>query len=234
MSREPGTPAAHDPPRDRTALIVLAKAPLPGRSKTRLCPPCTYAQAADIAHAALADTLAVARCVPASRHVLAIDGPAQGWERLGFDLIRQRGDGLDERLAAAFDDVGGPALLIGMDTPQLTAGLLDHALRTLARPGVDAVLGPAFDGGYWCIGLRHSNAPAFCGVPMSAADTGLAQLRRLRELRLRVATLPALQDVDRFADALQVAAAVPGSRFAGAVAAVSAGIGDLAAAGAPA
>lgn len=234
MNREPITRAAHDPPRDPPALIVLAKAPIPGRSKTRLCPPCTPTQAADLAHAALADTLAVARSVPASRHVLAIDGPAQAWGRLGFDLIRQRGDGLDERLAAAFDDVGGPALLIGMDTPQLTAGLLEHALRTLGRPGVDAVLGPAVDGGYWCIGLRHSTAAAFRGVPMSAADTGSAQLRRLRELRLGVATLPALRDVDRFADALHVAAAVPGSRFAQAVAGVAAGIGDLAAAGASA
>lgn len=202
------------------ALVVLAKAPLPGRSKTRLCPPCTPVEAARLAAAALADTLAVARSVPAARHVLVIEGPADSWRGFGFDVIPQRGAGLDERLAAAFADVGGPALLIGMDTPQLTERLLSYALRTLARPGVDAVIGPAADGGYWSIGLRRSLPAAFIGVPMSVATTGRAQRLRLRELGLNVAELPALRDVDRFEDAVAVAAAIPGSRFAAALGAV--------------
>jgi rSAM/selenodomain-associated transferase 1 len=202
------------------ALVVLAKAPLPGRSKTRLCPPCTPVEAARLASAALADTLAVARSVPAVRHVLVIEGSADAWLGFGFDVIPQRGSGLDERLAAAFEDVGGPVLLIGMDTPQLTGRLLSDALRTLERPGVDAVIGPAADGGYWCIGLKRSLPAAFIGVPMSAATTGRAQRRRLRELGLRVAELPTLRDVDRFEDAVAVAAAIPGSRFAAALEAV--------------
>ncbi len=61
----------------------------------------------------------------------------------GFEVIPQRGDGLGERLAAAFDDVSPPALLVGMDTPQLTPRLLLDGMRALAEHGVDAVLGPA-------------------------------------------------------------------------------------------
>jgi rSAM/selenodomain-associated transferase 1 len=202
------------------ALAVLAKAPLPGRSKTRLCPPCTPVEAARLASAALADTLSVARSVPAARHVLVIEGSPDAWLGFGFDVIPQRRGGLDERLAAAFEDVGGPALLIGMDTPQLTRRLLSEALCALERPGVDAVIGPAADGGYWCIGLRRSLPAAFIGVPMSAATTGRAQRLRLRELGLRVAELPTLRDVDRFEDAVAVAAAIPGSRFAAALEAV--------------
>ena len=203
------------------ALAVLAKAPLPGRSKTRLCPPCTPVEAARLASAALADTLAVARSVPAARHVLVIDGPADAWLGFGFEVMPQRGRGLDERLAAAFEDVGGPALLIGMDTPQLTGRLLSDALGALEHPGVDAVIGPAADGGYWCIGLRRSLPEAFIGVPMSAATTGRVQRLRLRELGLRVAELPTLRDVDRFEDAVAVAAAIPGSRFAAALEALA-------------
>jgi rSAM/selenodomain-associated transferase 1 len=202
------------------ALVVLAKAPLPGRSKTRLCPPCTPIEAAQLASAALADTLAVARTVPAARHVLVIEGSADAWLGYGFDVIPQRGGGLDERLAAAFEDVGGPALLIGMDTPQLTGRLLSDALYALEQPDVDAVIGPAADGGYWCIGLKRSLPAVFIGVPMSAATTGRAQRLRLRALGLRVVELPTLRDVDRFEDAVAVAAAIPGSRFAAALEAV--------------
>jgi glycosyltransferase A (GT-A) superfamily protein (DUF2064 family) len=87
-------------------------------------------------------------------------------------------------------------------------------------PAVDAVLGPAPDGGYWAIGLRRANADVFRGVPMSDVRTLASQHGRLRALGLRTVELPQLRDVDRFEDAIQVAAQVPGSRFAAAVAAV--------------
>ncbi len=70
----------------------------------------------------------------------------------GFEVIAQRGGGLDERLAHAFDDVGGPALLIGMDTPQVTPALLSTRALRLAGASADAVLGAAPDGGYWALG----------------------------------------------------------------------------------
>ena len=193
-------------------LIVLAKAPVAGRAKTRLCPPCTPQRAADLARAALADTLDAVLVTPVARRVIALDGEPGDWLPAGFDVVAQRGGGLDERLAAAFDDVGGPALLIGMDTPQVSPALLTRALDALR--GADAVLGLAPDGGYWAIGLRRPAGAVFKGVPMSREDTGARQLARLREHGLRVAALPALRDVDVIADAHAVAALVPEGRFA--------------------
>jgi rSAM/selenodomain-associated transferase 1 len=203
-------------------VIVLAKAPVPGRVKTRLCPPCTPDDAARLARAALEDTLEVVGALGGRTPVLAFDpgpqeppAPVRGAD--GCIVIRQRGHGLDERLAAAFADVGGPALLVGMDTPQVTPALLADAAARLVEPGVDAVLGPAVDGGYWAVGLRTPTDAAFLGVAMSTERTGLAQRERLVGLGLRVATLPVLRDVDTAADALAVAADIPGSRFARAV-----------------
>lgn len=196
------------------ALVVIAKAPAPGRSKTRLCPPCTPEQAAALAEAALRDTLATVAATPASRRILALEGEPDGWLPPGFDLHSQRGDGLGERLGNALDAVGGPALVVGMDTPQLSPALLRLAARRLAQPGVDAVLGPAFDGGYWTIGLRRPDTAAFEGVPMSSERTCAAQRARLAVLGLRTAELPALRDVDTIADAAAVARDHPATGFA--------------------
>jgi uncharacterized protein len=194
-------------------LIVIAKAPAPGRSKTRLCPPCTPEQAARLAEAALVDTLAAVVATPATRRVVVLDGEPGAWLPDGCDVVAQRGGGLDERLADAFEDVGGPALLIGMDTPQVTPGLLRSAMRRLER--VDAVLGLALDGGFWALGLRRPDRSLLVGVPMSVAHTGREQRARLRGLR--VAMLPPLRDVDRIDDARAVAGEVPGGRFAAAL-----------------
>jgi hypothetical protein len=205
----------------RTRLVVLAKAPVPGRVKTRLCPPCTPEQAAALARAALQDTLDAAAATDAADHFLALDGSAAGWLPEGWTVTPQRGAGLDERLAAAFADAAGPALLIGMDTPQVTPELLRRALAELERPGTDAVLGPASDGGYWAIGLRRPDPRVFLGVPMSLRHTAEAQLDRLGQLELRWRSLPTLRDVDDIADARAVAAACPGGRFARVLAEVS-------------
>lgn len=199
----------------RPALLVIAKAPRPGAVKTRLVPPCTPAQAAALARAALADTLAAAAAVcGASRVVLALDGDPAGIVPDGIEVVPQADGTLDRRLAGAFEAVGGPALLIGMDTPQVGAGELDDALVTLCRPGVDAVLGPAPDGGFWAIGLRRPGPDAFVGIPMSTPRTGRLQHRRLVERGDRVELLAVRRDVDDFEDALAVAAEAPGSRFA--------------------
>jgi hypothetical protein len=197
--------------------IVMAKAPVPGRVKTRLCPPCTPEEAALVAEAALIDTLFAALSSSAERVVLALDGEPGPWLPPGVDVIRQRGAGFDERLVAAWCDVGGPALQIGMDTPQVTPAHLDLARAALDAPGADAVLGPAVDGGWWCIGLRRADPAVFRGIPMSRPDTGARQMARLRELGLRTATLPGLRDVDTIADARAVAELAPDTRFAAAV-----------------
>jgi hypothetical protein len=195
-------------------LIVIAKAPAAGRSKTRLSPPLSPEGAAALAAAALEDTLEAATACAAWRRVLALDGDAGGWVPRDFELIDQRGDGLGERLASAFEDVGGPALLIGMDTPQVSAALLDHAFAKLAQPETDAVIGPALDGGYWAIGFERPVPGVFAGVPMSSDRTCEAQLARLGAAGLRTELLPAQRDVDLIADARVVAQLAPSSRFA--------------------
>ena len=199
---------------DAVALLVIAKEPLPGRAKTRLTPPCTPAQAALLAEAALRDTIDAVEATAAARKILIFEGDANRYLRKTFEVIPQRGHGLAERLAAAFDDVGGPALLVGMDTPQLTAKLLTDAIQALAQPHIGAVLGPALDGGYWCIGLKEPDRRAFEHVPMSEHSTGIRQRTRLRELGLRVHDQPMLRDIDTIEDAIAVAAAYPKTHFA--------------------
>src|SRR5262245_54786607 len=176
-------------------IVVVAKAPRPGRVKTRLCPPCTPRQAATLAGAALADTVDVVASTSAVRRVLLLDGgyqPPAGWV-----VVAQHGGGLADRLAKGFVDTaygGAGTLLIGMDTPQVTPALLHEVACGLSHS--DAVLAPAVDGGWWALALR---VPAWgrllADVPMSCADTGRHTLRALRAGGLSVSTGPSLRDV---------------------------------------
>jgi rSAM/selenodomain-associated transferase 1 len=209
-------------------VIVIAKEPVPGRVKTRLTPPFTPQDAASLATAALADTLAAVTATPVIRHVLALDGAPGDWLPAGFDVIAQRGGGLDERLAAAFADTYAslqvPMVLIGMDTPQVSRDLLAEAAESLVLGEADAVFGPAADGGFWLLGLRRPDRSLLAGVPMSRPDTGLHQLGRLTSAGLRMAMMPELTDVDTVREAELVAAVIPGSRFAAAFAVATEGL----------
>ncbi len=206
------------------ALVVIAKAPVAGRSKTRLCPPCTPGEAAQLAEAALADTLVATRGSNASRRVLVLEGPPDDWMVDGFEVIEQRCGGLGERLAGAFEDVGGMSLVIGMDTPQVTSALLNRCMARLEERSVDAVLGHALDGGYWAIGLKEPQPGVFEGVPMSTPFAGVVQAQKLSDLRLRWRELPSLRDVDHFEDAIAVAQQRPGSHFSSTLAEVRTGV----------
>ena len=188
----------------RHHVLVMAKEPRPGRVKTRLCPPCSPAEAAAVAEAALADTLAaVARC-RARRKVLALDGRPGPWLPPGFEVIPQRGRDFNERLANAWSDTGGAGIQIGMDTPQVSAAELDALLAGLDR--TDAVLGHAVDGGWWVIGWRAADPSAmFSGIPMSTPETGRAQEFRIRSLGLRLHRAQPLCDIDTIDDLLAVA-----------------------------
>jgi len=214
------------------ALLVLAKAPEAGRVKTRLCPPLTLADAADLAAAALLDTLGAMRAVAGGRIVVALAGRLSAAARAaelagelrGVATRHQRGPDLGHRIAAAHGDVacllpGRPVLQLGMDTPQVEPALLTEAAGPLRRGTVDAVLGPAADGGWWALGLRDPRAAvAIAGVPTSRDDTGERTAHALRTAGLRVGLLPELTDVDTAADAAVVARLAPGTRFAAAVA----------------
>jgi glycosyltransferase A (GT-A) superfamily protein (DUF2064 family) len=205
-------------------VLVVAKAPEPGRAKTRLAATVGDLVAADIAAAALLDTLDAVTDTPVAARVVALTGDldaaaggAQIRHRLeSFTVIEQRGAGFADRLANAHADSaqGLPVLQIGMDTPQVTAALLaDCARRLLQAP---AVLGPARDGGWWVLGVQ-SPAMAEClrTVPMSQPDTGELTLKALRDNGIDVEPVELLDDFDIADDIAAVRDACgPDSRFA--------------------
>ena len=217
----------------------MAKSPVPGAVKTRLCPPLSPAQAATAAAAALLDTMDAieefaAHDHPRTADVLALSGqltaapqgPAiAGRLAIGRRWVRkpQRGNGLAERLINAHADVfamtgGDHVLQIGMDTPQISASLLAQCAELLNPTDVDAVLGLADDGGWWALGAKDPKAAqALRGVAMSTSSTGLHTLQALQRAQLRVALLPRLRDVDTIDDAEHVANLLPTSRFAAAL-----------------
>ncbi|MBE1500773.1 glycosyltransferase A (GT-A) superfamily protein (DUF2064 family) [Amycolatopsis lexingtonensis] len=215
-------------------LLVVAKAPVPGLAKTRLCPPATPAQSAEIAAAALLDTLDAVCAVPGAAPVVALTGDLSAAARASeisralrrTTVVPQRGRDFGARLANAHADAaavhaGLPVLQIGMDTPQVTPESLAAAAAPVRHGGHDSVLGPAADGGWWALGLAEPrHARVLASVPMSRDDTGERTLRALGGCGLRPATAARLSDVDTMADALEVAAACPDGRFARAVAAV--------------
>ncbi|MFE9560608.1 DUF2064 domain-containing protein [Streptomyces sp. NPDC006487] len=192
-----------------TTLLVIAKEPVPGRVKTRLTPPFTPVEAAALAEAALADTLAAVAAAPARRRVLVLEGRPGPWLPPGFEVLPQCAGSLDLRLAAAFGACDGPALLIGMDTPQVTPELL-----SVDWSQYGAWFGPAVDGGFWALGLAVPDPALLRGVPMSVPGTGAAQYERLRAAGLRTGRLPVLRDVDTAEDAGPVAAQAPAGAFA--------------------
>lgn len=207
--------------------LVVAKAPEPGRAKTRLAKTVGERAAAEIAAAALLDTLDAVADTPVAVRVVALTGDldaacggAEIRRRLGdFTVIGQRGDEFADRLANAHADAGEvsaglPVLQIGMDTPQVTADLLTDCARTLL--GAQAVLGQACDGGWWILGLRDP-AAAEClrGVPMSQSDTGELTAQALRDNGIDVVAVERLADVDVVDDIAGVRdSCAPSSRFA--------------------
>jgi uncharacterized protein len=205
-------------------LLVVAKAPEPGRAKTRLAATVGDRVAADIAAAALLDTLDAVAAAPVAARVVALAGDLDAAagateirQRLGsFTVIEQRGDDFADRLANAHADSadGYPVLQIGMDTPQVTADLLTGCARRLLE--APAVLGLACDGGWWVLGVR-TPAMAEClrGVPMSRPDTGELTLKALRDNGIDVASVERLADFDVVDDVAAVRDACGrASRFA--------------------
>lgn len=199
----------------RFCLLIMAKSPVPGQVKTRLCPPLSAEEAADVAAASLLDTLDAALSTPGAVPVVALAGVVRrGDVRDALAecvVIPQRGWTFAERLVHAHADIarfGMPVLQIGMDTPQVTSSLLASCAEF-----EEAALGFALDGGWWALGLRDPrHAEVLRNVPMSRADTGVRTLDALRGLKTR--TLPILSDVDTMVDARAVAAWAPHGRFA--------------------
>ena len=205
-------------------LLVVAKAPEPGRAKTRLAATVGDRVAAEIAAAALLDTLDAVAATPVAARVVALTGEldaaagaADIRRRLeSFTVIGQRGDDFADRLANAHADAadGQPVLQIGMDTPQVTDELLASCARRLLQ--AQAVLGLACDGGWWVLGLQTpATAECLRSVPMSQPDTGELTLKALRDNGIDVCPVEVLSDFDIVDDVAEVREACdPVSRFA--------------------
>lgn len=205
-------------------VLVVAKAPVAGRVKTRLGADVGDAAAAELAAAALLDTVTVCRAgFDPDACLLALAGDLSDAVR-GDEIARvvadwrvapQRGATFAERLGNAHVDVppGGPVVQVGMDTPQVTTGQLHEVAAGLEAH--DAVLGPAEDGGWWVLGLRTPAAAAVLhDVPMSTPTTYDDTRAALVGAGLDVGVTTMLRDVDTVADAEAVASAAPAGEFA--------------------
>ncbi len=207
-------------------ILVVAKAPVPGLAKTRIAGEVGDAAAAELAAAALLDTLdvAVGAGMPVVVALTGDLGRSARSEEIegalsGLRVVPQIGATFGERLAQAHldADAGHGVVQVGMDSPQLRADDLTEAAGLLGDH--PSVLGPAEDGGWWLLGVRRgADASALATVEMSTASTG----QHTREvLPGPTALIRTLRDVDTWEDARVVADEVPHSRFADAVAAVS-------------
>jgi glycosyltransferase A (GT-A) superfamily protein (DUF2064 family) len=207
-------------------VLVVARAPVPGLAKTRLAAAVGDRIAAEIAAAALLDTLDAVAAAPVPVRVVALCGELDGAvdaaeirDRLAsFAVVPQRGNDFADRLANAHADAaavdGRPVLQIGMDTPQVSSELLADCARRLVE--APAVLGLARDGGWWALGVR-TPALAEClrDVPMSQPNTGALTLKAVRSNGISVSLLGELTDFDFVEDVAVVREGCPpGSRFA--------------------
>lgn len=207
------------------AVLVVAKAPVPGLAKTRLAATVGDQAAASIAAAALLDTLDTVAAAPVQARVVALTGHLEQAHAAseirdllrGFTVIEQRGRDFAERLANAHADAaaatGLPVVQIGMDTPEVTGELIEDCAAALL--GTDAVLGMAADGGWWMLGVRHpAMAQCLVDVSMSRSDTGAVTLAALRDSGVTVLQVCEIPDVDTVDDVETVRRMCrPDSRF---------------------
>ncbi len=185
------------------ALLVIAKRPAPGQTKTRLTPPLSPEQAAQLYECFLKDTLDVARAVPGVTRLInyAPLDKAEYFAQLApdFGRVPQIGESLGERLDNALTHCliergFRRAVITDSDSPTLPARYLAQAFECLEH--ADVVLGPCADGGYYLIGLKQPQPRLTREVPMSTPNVLRDTLALAAQLNLRAALLPAWYDVD--------------------------------------
>ncbi len=189
------------------ALAVMTKAPRAGQVKTRLVPPLTLAEAAQLNACFLRDTAdAITEATSHIARGIAVYTPVGAEEMYSdilprdFELLSQRGNGFGERLAAASEDllqIGfGSVCLIDSDSPMVSSKIYAKAARLLSVQGDRIVLGPADDGGYYLIGLKKNHRRLFEEIDWSTHDVLKQTVERAAELNLAVEFLPVSYDVD--------------------------------------
>jgi rSAM/selenodomain-associated transferase 1 len=197
-------------------LLVVAKQPAPGQTKTRLCPPLTHDQAADLYDCFLQDTLNIMRKVPDVRCVIGyLPDDAQGYFRQlapDMGLTCQRGASLGERLDHLLTEalLGGSqrAVVMDSDSPTLPAAYLSQAFNNLTD--VDVVLGPTRDGGYYLIGMKQPQPHLLRQVQMSTPHVLADTLALAESSGLSVSLLPTWYDVDTIGDLHQLDGEIAG------------------------
>ena len=193
-------------------LAIMAKAPRAAYSKTRLIPAIGADGAARLAAAMIRDTAALCLSVSRARRSASAaicfapdDGEGQLRELApGVEsFVAQRGESLGQRLSAAFDDLfetgAERVVVIGGDSPTLPAEVIERAFDRLDQ-GMDLVLGPTRDGGYYLIGLRRPTSALFVAIPWSTSRVLAATLDRAAAKELTVELLPEWYDVDEPTD----------------------------------
>ena len=189
----------------QTALLIFAKAPVPGQVKTRLIPALGATGATEIHNELLRQTLAMARrssiqaltlcCAPDARHPALLEYA----ERFALRLEDQVDGDLGERMRFALEQAlqdHRQALLIGSDCVELTEFDLDLARRKLAE-GCEVVLGPAHDHGYYLIGMTAPRRQLFTGIEWGTNRVLAETRKRITQLNLKRFELPARRDIDR-------------------------------------
>jgi rSAM/selenodomain-associated transferase 1 len=190
------------------ALGIMTKVPRPGRVKTRLSPPLTPDEAAELNKCFLRDmsrAISQARMGSSSRGVGVYTPPGEeaAYDEIlpqDFFLLCQRGNKFGERLTFAAEDlfaVGFESVcLINSDSPMVPASSFATAANELAKPGDRLVLGPSDDGGYFLIGLKHVHHRLFEDIEWSTERVLEQTLQRAGEIGLEVYLLPIGFDVD--------------------------------------
>jgi uncharacterized protein len=191
----------------KRALAVFAKAPLPGRVKTRLAPALTPEQGADLYRCMLLDTLARVRTLAADI-VIFYDGEKRFFSDLapGALLFPQEKGDLGLRLQGAFEVLSSlgyqTRVVIGTDAPDLPLHFIEDAFR-LIESGSDVVFGPAEDGGYYLVALGGASGGPFRDIPWSGPRVLAVSRERADELGLETSLLPTWYDVDTYQDLLR-------------------------------
>jgi rSAM/selenodomain-associated transferase 1 len=208
-SSAPSAPSAGLPHPERAALVIFAKAPIPGKVKTRLCPPLTEEEAATLHGSLVLDVLErtvmpgmdrFMACAPSAEHVFfkILE------ERHGVRLLTQTDGDLGHRMHEALAEVLSrgyrKVLLIGADVPAISRPLLSQALGLLGAH--DVVLGPAVDGGYYLIGLMRLIPELFANMPWSSDRVCTMTEEKARVLQLTTGLLPRHRDLDTVQDLL--------------------------------
>ena len=200
----------------RCALTVMAKAPRPGRVKTRLSPPLTPEQASALNVCFIKDTTENihqitkrANCAGVVAYTPVGDEAAfDGVLPPGFELLPQRGDGFGERLLYACEDLFSlgfsSVCLIDSDSPTMPQEALLQAVESLSREGDRMVLGGSDDGGYYLIGIKRLHSRLFEQIDWSTDRVFTQTLERAREISLETELLPTWYDVDDAATLLRL------------------------------